>query len=153
MALTSKLTNIAEAIRSKTGGTDALTLDGMAAAIAAIEAGGGGGFVTGTFTLASNTTGYAFAENIEKEPDIIFVYKNEISAEADYSWLILASVKISGTCYQVGLRNTASLGVIKSSSEDTGWGAVIRYSALNKTLVCHVDSYVMIAGTYTYMYA
>lgn len=41
MALTDKLTAIADAIRAKTGGTDALTLDGMAEAVAGIEAGGG----------------------------------------------------------------------------------------------------------------
>ena len=36
------LTAIADAIRSKTGGTAALTLDGMAEAVAGIETGGGG---------------------------------------------------------------------------------------------------------------
>lgn len=41
MALTDKLTAIADAIRAKTGGTDALTLDGMAEAVAGIQAGGG----------------------------------------------------------------------------------------------------------------
>lgn len=42
MALTNKLTAIADAIRGKTGKTDPLTLDGMATAIAGIQAGGGG---------------------------------------------------------------------------------------------------------------
>lgn len=41
MALTEKLTNIADAIREKTGGTEKLSLDGMAEAIAGISAGGG----------------------------------------------------------------------------------------------------------------
>ena len=36
-----KMTAIADAIRAKTGGTEPLTLDGMAEAIAGIEAGGG----------------------------------------------------------------------------------------------------------------
>lgn len=40
MSVDSKMTAIADAIRAHTGGTDALTLDGMAEAIAAIEAGG-----------------------------------------------------------------------------------------------------------------
>ena len=44
MALTEKLGNIGDAIRSKTGGTDLLTLDEMPGAIAAIEGGGGGGY-------------------------------------------------------------------------------------------------------------
>ena len=43
MALVDKLTNIANAIRGKTGGTDKLTLDEMATAIEGIESGGGGG--------------------------------------------------------------------------------------------------------------
>lgn len=40
MALIDKLTAIADAIRGKTGGTDLLTLDGMAAAISGISSGG-----------------------------------------------------------------------------------------------------------------
>ena len=43
MSVKSKMTAIADAIREKTGGTDSLTLDAMAEAIAGIEAGGGGG--------------------------------------------------------------------------------------------------------------
>jgi hypothetical protein len=43
MALTDKLTAIANAIREKTGGTDLLTLDQMPTEIAGIETGGGGG--------------------------------------------------------------------------------------------------------------
>ena len=42
MSVNSKMKAIADAIRAKTGGTDALTLDGMAEAVAGIEAGGGG---------------------------------------------------------------------------------------------------------------
>lgn len=41
MALIDKLTNIAEAIRGKTGGTDLLTLDQMATAISSITGAGG----------------------------------------------------------------------------------------------------------------
>ena len=41
MALTNKLTAIADAIRSKTGTTDSLTLDQMPTAIDGIQAGGG----------------------------------------------------------------------------------------------------------------
>lgn len=43
MALTDKLTAIGDAIRTKTGGTDLLTLDQMATEIANIQGGGGGG--------------------------------------------------------------------------------------------------------------
>lgn len=60
MALTDKLTAIADAIRAKTGGTDALSLDGMVTAIGGIEVGGGessGGtsaVYSGSFTPAEN---------------------------------------------------------------------------------------------------
>lgn len=56
------LTAIADAIRSKTGGTDALTLDGMAEAVAGIQTGGGGGddllnqIVARTVTECSDAT-------------------------------------------------------------------------------------------------
>lgn len=43
MALTDKLTAIADAIRSKGGTTDQLTLAGMVDAINAIQTGGSGG--------------------------------------------------------------------------------------------------------------
>lgn len=46
-----KMTAIADAIRAKTGGTDPLTLDGMAAAIAGIETGGGGAVETCTVNV------------------------------------------------------------------------------------------------------
>ena len=42
MALTDKLTAVADAIRAKTGGTEAMTLDQMPTKIASIETGGGG---------------------------------------------------------------------------------------------------------------
>ena len=45
MALTDKLTAIADAIRAKGSTTDMLTLDGMVEAINAIETGGGSGGV------------------------------------------------------------------------------------------------------------
>ena len=55
MALTDKLTAIADAIREKTGDTEPLSLDGMVDAIESITTGGGGGdgddlnkFLTGT---------------------------------------------------------------------------------------------------------
>ena len=59
MALTDKLAAIADAIRGKTGGTDALTLDQMATEIATIETGGGGVTIqSGSFTPAENLLSY-----------------------------------------------------------------------------------------------
>lgn len=59
MAITDKLTAIADAIRGKTGKTDALTLDQMATEIAGIQAGGGDelfvSYITGQMTEYSNS--------------------------------------------------------------------------------------------------
>lgn len=60
MALTEKLTNIADAIRSKTGGTEALTLDEMVTEIDGIETGG----VVESLEITSNGT-YTAPEGID----------------------------------------------------------------------------------------
>lgn len=69
MALTEKLTNIADAIRTKTGSADKLTLDGMATAIAGIQTGGGsGGGTSGIYmakvTLAENAHSFEIVHNL-----------------------------------------------------------------------------------------
>lgn len=61
MSVNDKMKAIADAIRAHTGGTEALTLDAMAQAIAGIQAGGGGDilghkFAAGSFTLTEETT-------------------------------------------------------------------------------------------------
>ena len=50
------LTAIADAIREKGGTSDPIAFDAMANAIAAIEAGGGGGFASGYFTVVDDIT-------------------------------------------------------------------------------------------------
>lgn len=72
MSVNEKMTAIADAIRAKTGGTDLLSLDAMAAAIAALEVGGGkfGDYsvVSGTFTPASNiSTSYQIYTGLVEE--------------------------------------------------------------------------------------
>ena len=49
MSVYEKMTALANAIREKTGGTDLLTLDGMAEAVNGLEIGGGAKIATGTF--------------------------------------------------------------------------------------------------------
>lgn len=55
MALTDKLTSIANAIREKTGKTEEMTLDQMATEIAGIETGGGGSMESGEFVGTAST--------------------------------------------------------------------------------------------------
>jgi hypothetical protein len=73
MALTEKLGNIADAIRGKTGSTAPLTLDGMAAAIAGIQTGGGSasGIYMAQVTPAEDSYRLTVAHNLGTT-DILF---------------------------------------------------------------------------------
>lgn len=86
MSVNEKLTAVADAIREKTGGTDALTLDGMAEAIAAIKAGGGANMAMGEVTLTSNTTvgnspstGYEIEHGLGETPNLVIFFFNDAS--------------------------------------------------------------------------
>lgn len=67
MALTDKLTAIADAIRGKTGKSDSMTLDQMPTEIAGIQAGGGGVTVESAnvyeITIGANSITNAFDAN------------------------------------------------------------------------------------------
>ena len=70
---------IANAIRTKNGLTDTYTISQMAAAISAIETGGGGlpvGITMGEFTLTEDTTGLnvEITHGLGKIPNHIFIY-------------------------------------------------------------------------------
>ena len=90
MALIEKLTAVADAIRGKTGGTEKLTLDGMATAIAGMEAGGGGGqFETGE--IIGDGKGHLYNANVDQsikipvsfEPDILIMCLTDTSTTLD----------------------------------------------------------------------
>ena len=71
MALTDKLTSIADAIRGKTGKTEEMTLDQMATEIAEIEVGGGNSSVSLTLTADGNN-----AQNLVDAILLAFDVKN-----------------------------------------------------------------------------
>lgn len=79
MALTDKLTSIADAIRGKTGKTDGLTLEQMPGEIEGIQTGGGGdtsiedGLVTCTLTSYSN-------DRITTVGRSAFMYRNTLAS-------------------------------------------------------------------------
>lgn len=85
MSINTKMTAIADAIRAKTGGTEALTLDGMAEAIAGLELGGGlpdtiEAVAGGTHTLTSNVGGYGsftIEHGLGVRPDAVLFYISE----------------------------------------------------------------------------
>lgn len=86
MALTDKLTAIADAIRSKGGTTEQLTLAGMVDAINAIQTGSGGtglAYDMGEFvfdadwlTSVSNSNAHPIPHNLGKIPDCIIVWSD-----------------------------------------------------------------------------
>ena len=79
MALTDKLTAIADAIRAKAGTTEKLTLAQMPAAIAAIQAGSSSQPITGTFTAAG--TNYTLTHNCGFENYLLVAKIDEGSIE------------------------------------------------------------------------
>ena len=67
MALTDKLTNIADAIRGKTGKSDSMTLDQMPTEIAGIQAGGGG---ENPLDYANRLTNMFYGSNVPSGTEI-----------------------------------------------------------------------------------
>lgn len=81
MALTDKLTAIADAVRAKTGGTELLTLDQMAAEIAGISGGGvtGLAYDIGEFVFDTDTPSHktpAVQHSLGEIPDCIIVWSD-----------------------------------------------------------------------------
>lgn len=81
MALIDKLTAIADAVRAKTGGTELLTLDQMAAAIGGISGGGGVtglAYDMGQFVLDADSTGWGkIYHNLGELPGFVLVWTDD----------------------------------------------------------------------------
>lgn len=71
MALTDKLTHIADAIRGKTGKTDSLTLDQMATEIAGIQAGADGDRIEMGEITITNPAGYFLIPVSSKKKHVV----------------------------------------------------------------------------------
>ena len=83
MALTDKLTAIADAIRSKGGTTDQLTLAGMVDAINAIQTGSGGiQSASGEYSIAEDVASLSIdISDIGFVPDLVVAYLDETGME------------------------------------------------------------------------
>ena len=91
MALTDKLTAIADAIRGKTGGTETLNLDQMAEEIAGIESGSGSSgaqYETGTF-IGDGTARVSIP--VSFEPDFIHIRLEDLSSTLDANHVLAAT--------------------------------------------------------------
>lgn len=85
MALTDKLTNIANAIREKTGSTRTMNLEEMAVAIAGITGGGGAGLAydMGEFVLDADVKALSppssIPHNLGEVPEFILVWTDDFA--------------------------------------------------------------------------
>lgn len=74
MGLTNKLSAIGDAIRSKTGSSELLTLDQMPQAIEGITTGGGSKKAEGTFTLANDAKPPVITHNLGTTKIAVIIY-------------------------------------------------------------------------------
>lgn len=96
-----KMTAIADAIRAKTGGTEPLTLDGMATAIAGIEGGGGG-------TQPDPRDQYQRVEYIESAEEGTYPYiLTDFYADNDSGMEIVASFSVLHDRIPMGSRQNS----------------------------------------------
>lgn len=95
MSINSKMTAIANAIRTKTGGTAKLSLDGMATAIAGIQTGGGGielpSFLSeinfGTFRYNATTSSVEVAHGLSGKPEGFAVWRGDLASNPGVSYI------------------------------------------------------------------
>lgn len=140
---------------------DGTLLDGMAPLIESIEAGGGGGgFVTGTFTLAENILGYVITQ-VEHAPDFVLVYRIDSTAPGDFVFTVIASTRVGNEVYQAAYRNSSTPNAFKSVGTIMADGSYYNSKLVrvekkdvlsNFEIKLHMEAYNMIAGTYGYIF-
>lgn len=126
MALTDKLTAIADAIRTKTGSTEKLTLAQMPTEIAGIQAGGGGVSIEGAnvyeITIGANSItnafdGYAYIEGLVKKDALVMLnsiptINNQLVTFFVNKSTSSPAIRYRGGVYTEALKQTAYDGVL-----------------------------------------
>lgn len=163
MALTDKLTSIANAIRSKTGRSGKLTLDQMVTEIASISGGGGGlpsgisAIKMGTHTVSSDVA-YGTAVNITHNlgviPDLFIVYATSNTA-VTYSELFMVrgtEIMYRGSSYHtlVAYRSNSTTSV-SATFANSSQGGIYSLTATKATMSGHQSSYYVRSGTYKWI--
>lgn len=162
MALTNKLTNIANAIREKTGNSDLLTLDEMASAISSIESGGSGDVTLGGNIIefgqfTPTTPGSTSVEHYTKETNTnlkcVMIWLNDtsvISEKYSATTIMTYSGKFSGITGSI-------VGYVSNGSYyaqvKTVFGVQINFNLSNRvtfTVESHANWQVQ-PETYNYM--
>ena len=117
---------IADAIREKNGLTDTYTVSQMAAAISAIEAGGGGlpeGMATGTFecTPANMTKEVSIEHGLGAVPRFVFVFTTADSSSPNDQEIAFAATYngSSGSHSFILLYNSSTITDVTSKTADS----------------------------------
>ena len=116
MALTDKLVAIADAIREKSGSSDTYKLSEMAAAITAIETGGGGlpeGMATGTFqcTPANMTKEVSIEHGLGAVPRCVIAFvDDEKSSNVNQNMTVLFALTYNNSSCPVSKSITYNSG-------------------------------------------
>lgn len=132
-----ELTRIANAIRTKTGTTDKISLEDMPAKIAAIESAGGGSVETCTVTLNCDSTKFAFRilrANVISNNEINFM-------ECDIGKVYKYSVEnvVSNSFFCVLVQRTNS-GIMPSYYCNGCSVADIRYDGVHMMIILKITA-------------
>ena len=137
MALTDKLTNIANAIRQKGGTTEKLTLDAMPTAISALSTGGGGGvdIPDEAFVISGDCSYWAYHGLWDK---FIIAYANKWSTSdiTDTSYMFSYS-KLETIPFEINC--ISRISYISSSNMYAGNSKLIELSAINNLKVYNIS--------------
>lgn len=107
-----KLTAIADAIRGKTGKSDALTLDAMPTEIAGIETGGGEGI-----KISNKVCGITVINNTS---DRVYFYLSRVYLELDDSGYIFSERKVVWPENEIYVSNAIKGGLVAFTLEGSG---------------------------------
>lgn len=128
MALTDKLTAIADAVRAKTGGTELLTLDEIAAAISGISGGGGLPSAVATVTYGEyiptvdTNTMPEIAHGLGAVPDITAAWCGELDCSEYSTTTLIGSVIIRGITTRISssaVSDNANICLTKATGDSS----------------------------------
>lgn len=137
MSVFDKMTAIADAIRGKTGGTAALTLDQMATAIAGLEAGEGVSLPgvaevsCGEFVPASDVSAMSISHGLSERPQLCAIWA---TGELKYAQLVASSI-----CYVSDARDGNTKAEMSLATAGTGTALYLANSSSLRGGISSVD--------------
>lgn len=147
MALTDKLTAIADAIREKTGSTEKLALDGMATAIAGISTGGSVSGITVDTVVVT--------ESLSHGDEVYAYFSSLLEPSVDVEPLLIKAFIIKDVAV-AKLTNNAVLGFVAyhlNSKSPTTLNSLLRWRAGGYSTASNGSNFdaVLNAGTEFYL--